>query len=182
MPGEIITARNCYILIILVSFLFPLAIQVILIRFFGLYREKAIRQKGPVAAALFGLLPLGGLFLAWLFVFFIRNTAAIFWSGFYLFAVYLLMAYVYFHVFNMSETARRIRILTYGHRQGKVVKQKLIQDYTRNKMVEIRVARLLALRELQQRDFSYLIGRGILLIPARGVFAFRRLLFPKRIK
>lgn len=178
MPREITTALNCYILLVLFSFLFPFSIQVVLVRFLGLYREQALRQKGPVAAALIGLLPLGGLFLVWLLAFSVRGAAAIFWSGFYLFAVYLLMAYVYFHVFNMSETARRIRILAQGHRSGKVVKDEMVQNYTPGQMIDLRVERLKALGEISLRDGRYLPGRMRLLPAARMVFFLRRFIFP----
>ena len=178
MAGEMTTVRNCYILLVLISFLFPFAIQVVLVRFLGLYREKSLRQKGPAAAALIGLLPLAGLFLVWLLVFSVRNAAVIFWSGFYLFAVYLLMAYVYFHVFNMSETARRIRILAQGHRSGKVVKDEMVQNYTPGQMIDLRVERLEALGEISLRDGRYLPSRMRLLPAARLVFFLRRVIFP----
>ena len=178
MPGEITTVRNCYILLVLASFFIPCAIQVILVRFLGLYREKALRQKGPVAAAFIGLLPLVGLFLLWLLAFSVRDAAAIFWSGFYLVAVYLLMTYVYFHVFNMSETARRIRILAQGHRSGKVVKDEMVQDYSPEQMIDLRVERLEALGEISLRDGRYLPSRMRLLPAARMVFFLRRFIFP----
>jgi len=178
MPGEMTAVRNFFILLILLSFLIPFAIQAILVRFLGLYREKALRQKGPAAATLVGLLPLGGLFLAWLLVFSVRSAAEIFWSGFYLSGVYLLIAYVYFHVFNMSETARRIRILAQSHREGKVVKDEMIQDYSPEQMIDLRVERLEALGEISLREGRYLPGRMRLLPAAKLVFFLRRVIFP----
>lgn len=178
MPEEMTAVRACYLALVLASFFIPFATQIILVRFLGLYRENTIRQRGPAAAALVGLLPVGGLFLVWLLAFSIRSLGGIFRAGFYLFAVYLLMAYVYFHVFNMSETARRIRILAHGHREGKVVKEELTQNYTRKEMVEIRIARLLALGEITRRGDRYASRGNLLLLPARAVFGFRRLLFP----
>ncbi len=176
MPEPMAAGRACYLALVAFSFLVPFAVQVLLVRFLGLFREKTIRQRGPVTAAMIGLLPVGGLFLAWLLTFSVRTTGGILWSGFYLLSVYLLSAYVYFHVFNMSETARRIRILAHGHRDGKVIKEELTQNYTPGEMVEIRIARLAALGEIERRGDRYISGRNCLLLPARAVFAFRRLL------
>ncbi len=167
--------------------LFPLLIAAAVIPFFvhlvissllGLYREKDFRQKGAVAAVLIGLAPLA-------LVFVVLGSGGQegsnrFWAGIYLLGVYLLFGYVYFHIFNMSETARRIRILSRGHRDGKVIKDELNRDYTRREMVETRIARLLALGEIRRRDSRYVGGRMFLLWPARAVFGFRRLLFPER--
>ncbi len=178
MPTPSTNARILYLLLVLASWFFPFAIQVILVRFFGLYREKALRQKGPAAATLIGILPVGGVFLAWLLVFPVRSTGAIFWSGFYLFSVYLLAAYVYFHIFNMSETARRIRILAHGHRAGEVAKDEMIQSYTSEQMISLRVDRLVALEEIARRDGRYIPGRMRLLPAAKLVFFLRRIIFP----
>ena len=178
MPEGMTAARVCYLALLLFSSLVPFAVQAVLVRFLGLYRGNTIRQRGPAAAALIGLLPVGGLFLAWALVFSAGPAGEIFWSGFYLVAVYLLAAYVYFHVFNMSETARRIRILAHGHRDGKVIREELTQNYTREEMVEIRIARLEALGEIRRREDRYVSGSNCLLLPALAVFGFRRLLFP----
>ncbi|MFH1039191.1 MAG: hypothetical protein V1789_11055 [PVC group bacterium] len=178
MLAPLTTARTCYILLVLFSFFIPFAVQIILVRFLGLYREKALRQKGPVAATMAGLLPVGVLFLAWLLVFSVRPFSAIFWSGFYLFSVYLLAAYVYFHIFNMSETARRIRILAQGHRAGAVVKDEMSQNYSPEQMIDLRVERLLALNEIALRGERYFPARGRLVKAAELVFFLRRIIFP----
>ncbi len=178
MPETPTTAGCAYLCLVLASWFLPFTIQVVLVRFLGLYREQALRQKGPVAAALIGLLPLGAAFLVWRAAFSIGGSGAIFWPGFYLVTVYLLMGYVYFHVFNMSETARRIRILAHSHRAGAVVKEEMIQSYTAEGMVDLRVKRLSALGEIVLRDGRYRPGRMRLLPAAQLVFFLRRIIFP----
>ncbi len=178
MEDALTTARTAYLLLVLISFFIPFAAQVVLVRFLGLYRRKPLRQKGPLVAALVGLLPVGGAFLAWLIFFSVLQPAAVFWAGFYLFSVYLLLAYVYFHIFNMSETARRIRILAQSHQAGLVVKDEMVQSYTAEQMIALRVDRLLALNEINLKDERYLPARGSLLPAAKMVFFFRRIIFP----
>ena len=175
--GERFFPAGAYCILVAFSIFLPIVIHLVISRRLVLYRAKALRQKGAIMSIIAGVLPLAGLFI-------VLETAmggknGLFWRSFYLLGVYFLFGYVYFHVFNMSETARRIRILAHGHREGKVVKEELTQNYTRKQMVEIRIARLLALGELHRRNSNFIIGRGLLLMPARAVFAFRRTIFPK---
>ncbi len=179
MPGtgDIISARFFPILIAAAATI-PFFVHLVISSLLGLYREQDFRQKGAVTAVLIGLIPLA-------LVFFLlggggQEGSNRFWMGFYLLGVYLLFGYVYFHIFNMSETARRIRILSHSHRQGKVIKGELTRNYTRREMVEIRISRLLALGEIRRQGSRYVSGRMLLLWPARAVFGFRHLLFPDR--
>lgn len=60
----------------------------------------------------------------------------------YALIVYNCMLYAYFHFFNMSETARRIRILLHLRESGNLTKQQLIAFYSPENMVEARLRRL----------------------------------------
>ena len=98
MTTPLSTARVLFLLLILVSVFFPFLIQIVVVRVMGRYREKAYRQKGSISSIIIGLIPTGCLYLLWLSVIKDPKLSGIFWSGFYVLAVYLLFAYVYFHL------------------------------------------------------------------------------------
>lgn len=163
------------------SLLVPFLIHLIMVRYLGLFRDKPLRQKGAIISCLLGYLPIGFLFSLWAYYHRWYPGAGLAWSGFFIFSVYTLLAYVYFHIFNMSETARRIRILAESRQRGKVTRTEIVREYTCERMVKIRLDRLVALRELRLKNGRYTMGRGRLLFPARIVFGFRRILFPRKI-
>ena len=172
------TEQISFLLLVLFSFFVPFLVQLIIVRGLGRYKEKSLRQKGAIISILIGFFPIGLLFIIWFLLFATWGWMDFIWSGFYLFLVYLLLAYVYFHIFNMSETARRIRILAEGHQVGRIVKDEMIQNYPEEQMIAIRIDRLIALEEIKLEGERHLVDRGQLLIPARLVFAFRKILFP----
>ena len=51
-------------------------------------------------------------------------------------------AYAYFHFFNMSETARRIRIILEIRQDGPVAVQDLLKRYSPRDMLSVRLQRL----------------------------------------
>lgn len=94
----------------------------------------------------------------------------------YLFLIYGLSAYSYFHIFNMSRTARRIEILGKIGREG-IEKQELIKSLNTQDMLSGRLSRLVALNQLEERQGRYILKGRMLLLPAKIAFALRRLLF-----
>jgi len=60
----------------------------------------------------------------------------------YALIVYHSVLYAYFHLFNMSETARRIRMLLQLREFGSLTKQQLCDLYSPQNMVEARLNRL----------------------------------------
>ncbi len=67
-------------------------------------------------------------------------------DGLYVLIVSLSFAHVYFHIFNMSESARRIRILTGAYEAQRENRPwEIREDYTPEKMIEERIARLKAM-------------------------------------
>ena len=88
-----------------------------------------------------------------------------------------LLAHIYFHIFNMSETARRIRLLI-EIKEGS--ETPLAETYTPENMISIRLARL---RELKQADWvegRYFARNSWLLWTALAIHSHERLLFPAR--
>jgi len=145
----------------------------------GLFREKARRQKGAIAAILAGYFPALGGFTVWIIN--CQEEDSLLMTLGVLLLVYSSFAYAYFHLFNMSETARRIHILSQGGENGFLGKEGVEKNYTGEQMVQIRLERLVALRELTLQQNLYYPGRMLLLLPARIVFGCRSVIFPSRL-
>lgn len=153
-------------IIILILFT-PFLAHLFLVRVCGLFNQSFRSQKGVIAGFLLGFIFQGSISLLW---------QGISWGTTYLFLVYTLAGYVYFHVFNMSETARRIKILSKIGKTG-ARKEELAGAYTCRDMVLNRLKRLASTGELRFFEGRYVLGRGMLLFPARIVFYFRGMLF-----
>lgn len=69
----------------------------------------------------------------------------------YVAVVYACIAYSYFHLFNMSETARRIRILRELHAAGSLTAEEISRLYSGASVLEARFHRLLATGQLEAR-------------------------------
>ena len=83
----------------------------------------------------------------------------------YVAVVYACIAYSYFHLFNMSETARRIRILRELHAAGSLTAEEISRSYSGASVLEARFDRLLATGQLQVRADRF-VGAGRLLYMA----------------
>jgi len=130
--------------------------------FFRNYRRWL--GAGLIISFIFGLVVLGA---------FVRRPS---WLGVYYFLAYSLAAYIYFHIFNMSRTARRVQILIKIGRQG-MAKEELTKSIDGEDMVLSRLHRLTAWNQLEASDGRYIIKGRMLLFPAKIVFALRRILF-----
>ncbi len=75
--------------------------------------------------------------------------------------VYACVAYSYFHLFNMSETARRIRILSEVYLAGSLDASQLSRLYDGAAVLGMRLDRLVATRQLARRADRFVnVGRG----------------------
>jgi len=90
--------------------------------------------------------------------------------------VYLSIAYSYFHLFNMSETARRIRILRELHTAGALRADQITALYGGDAVVSVRLDRLVGTGQLALRDGRYVMAGRLLYAAARVVHAWRVLL------
>lgn len=88
----------------------------------------------------------------------------------------LLLCHLYFHVFNMSETARRIRILLEVH-DGKTPTASLAGL---NSQIQIRVQRLVALKQMENKGELFFVKKRILYFAAIIVLWKELVLFPHR--
>lgn len=86
------------------------------------------------------------------------------------------IAYCYFHLFNMSETARRIRILTSCY-LGKPIDE---HHYSLEAMIDVRIERLIMVDSLRIDGECHRPVSGPLLAAAAVLDWWRGLLFPGR--
>lgn len=135
----------------------------------------------PSQATAFKSSLLGYLPVVWLLWFFIFRKAPDFMDHsadyVYCFIVYSTIAYTYFHFFNMSETARRIRILYEIYSVGSLSSQDITALYKSHDLVNIRLERLLALKQLKLINGFYLIDRKTIYYAAVLISVWRKLLY-----
>lgn len=94
----------------------------------------------------------------------------------YCLVVYSSLAYTYFHFFNMSETARRIRILCEIETAGSVSIAELTALYKTTDVVTIRLSRLVALHQLREEGGYYSIRGRTLYWAGWAILLWRRIL------
>lgn len=97
-------------------------------------------------------------------------------AAFYCFVVYSSFSYAYFHLFNMSETARRIRIINEIHRAGAMRYEQLTAMYRSRDIIELRLNRLVAMKELRLHDGCYAMNGRLLYLAALFISRWRRLI------
>lgn len=87
----------------------------------------------------------------------------------------LSLGHVYFHFFNMGETARRIRLLT------KLATKQTWTDgsYDETQMIRTRLQRLVDLRQIDFDGFRYSTRPTLLRWAARNIASYREILFPR---
>jgi len=91
---------------------------------------------------------------------------------FYLLLVYNSLGYVYFHLFNMSDTARRIKLLILIA-QGKLQNIEEIEaDYSPRAMLKTRIERLLGMKQIEAVEDGRLVIKGSLLLNASQIINF----------
>lgn len=94
---------------------------------------------------------------------------------------YCALGYCYFHFVNLSETARRIRILRelYDAREGLSIDQ-ILQHYNALEIVKKRIDRLINAGQVVIKNNKYYIGNPIMLFIAKSITAMKLILFGRK--
>lgn len=95
---------------------------------------------------------------------------------FYSLIVFNALGYSYFHVFNMSETARRVRLLIELAASGPIGKEGLFSIYSEQAMFDVRIVRLKSLGQIKEINGRYVLGHRFLYIAAQIVNLWARAL------
>jgi hypothetical protein len=123
----------------------------------------------------FGNIPMG--LMLWFAVFrgMTNSPSDLFWAGVYSLLLYNASGHVYFHLFNMTETALRVRILREFSVEP-LTRDGLVQRYGRQAFVEVRLRRLLALGQIRCQGDRYFLQPNWLYVVVWGSQVWRRLL------
>jgi hypothetical protein len=89
------------------------------------------------------------------------------------------LAYSYFHFFNTSETARRIRILHEIASHGTLTESEIRGIYKGEDIVDTRLTRLLALKQLSYDGERYYLKGRVLYYSAISIALWRKVLETK---
>jgi hypothetical protein len=140
---------------------------------------RMLRRFSPqvvvIKAVIIGYLPTS--LLLWGLVF--RNVvcfSALVTPAVYCFIVYTSFAYVYFHFFNTSETARRVRILYEIYRSGYLTLGDIIGLYKTVDVISLRLERLMAMNQLKAVDGYYELSGRTLYYVALAISLWRSML------
>lgn len=135
-----------------------LAIHAVVSRLF----RKLAPQLAAVLSIGFAQFPL--IFLLWWKV--LKNVhfsgLESFAAVFYSITVFLSLGYLYFHIFNTSETARRIRILYEIKTSGHLSKENIIALYKIDDIIEMRLKRLVETKQLAFNGKTYRLDQRLL--------------------
>ncbi len=147
------------ILLLIFSQVFLVLLHVIILRIMRNKKAKFSPLLITVKCALFGNIPL--LIALWfLLAMAHKDSTQIVTAVLYSLTAYNGMAYSYYHLFNMSETARRIRILYELKLSGGSKYENISNKYGTENMLDIRLKRLENMRQI-----SNLQGRFVLKSP-----------------
>lgn len=94
----------------------------------------------------------------------------------YSFIVFNCLNYSYFHFFNMSETARRIKILLEIKTKNAISEEELQESYRYEEMIPRRLERLIAMKQVFQKDEKYYLKGKMLFICAIIIYEWRKIL------
>jgi hypothetical protein len=94
---------------------------------------------------------------------------------------YIALSYCYFHFINLGQTARRIRILRefYDAPNG-LSCEELLMFYNSKEIIERRIERLLAGKQIIIKNDKYYIGNSFMLLAARLLVVLKIVLLGKK--
>ncbi len=170
--------RELFLIFLLLLTLTPLVLAsalAVIMRLPMVRKRRIPGQVMVVSCALLGNIPFGGA----AYVIYLQRLSSTeeFISGIiYFLLVYNAIAYSFFHVFNMSETARRIKILSEIRAAGSLEVEGLRSCYSNREMLSNRIERLLASGQIEKEDTRYVLASPLLYYAARAVSLWGRLL------
>ncbi len=163
--------------LIMLGFLMVSPIYMLLVHSIFARQSRALSPQMTCIISLLASYPPLLLILAWIFMTgkfgqpgeFVRAWA-------YFMLVYTCIGYSYFHVFNLSETARRVRLLHEILKAGSISSEKLFSLYQTADIVNVRLKRLENMGQLHVLDGKYQIKGRALLFAAQMIMVWRTLL------
>lgn len=155
------------IILLAISPFLILILHALVSRYFSRYKPLVSRQVVCALCILAGNMP-----MVLLFWYFVISSMTNIWTEtaptiFYVIIVYNALGYSYFHMFNMSETARRIRILYELYKTGGLNTSALVKLYGVDNVLSVRVDRLISTGQIKKVDGRYILDGRLLYYSAK---------------
>ncbi|MBK6647401.1 MAG: hypothetical protein IPG44_16910 [Anaerolineales bacterium] len=145
---------NFSLLLLLISPALILALHIITSRTARYFNQPVSAQKLALVCILLGNLPLG--LLEWFLVLRYLDLAGQLWGAVYCILTYNAIGHVYFHLFNMTETSIRVRLLREIDAQGQTINE-VIDRYNPSNSVGVRLQRLQDIGVVKQAGDRYFL-------------------------
>jgi hypothetical protein len=94
----------------------------------------------------------------------------------YVLLTYNGFGFCYFHFFNATETSLHVHIMMEILAAGSIPSEKLTRRYSAKEMIGVRIERMIALGQLQERDGYFVLNDRTLLLVGKIFDAWRRVL------
>jgi hypothetical protein len=165
-----------YLVLLASTPLLMFVLQMGAVRISMLFRSKVSSQLTVIICSLIGYIFMGAAIWLVYFRHVIATPYEFVWAGIYGLVVYNALAYGYFHIFNMSETSRRIRILYEIYASKQINASEIASLYNTKHMLNERLERLLSTKQIKQSGNRYLLDHRLLYYAARVVAWWGRIL------
>ena len=95
--------------------------------------------------------------------------------------LYAGLSYCYFHFANLGQSSIRIRIYSEIAKESDGVGiLHILTDYDENRLIQMRLQRLIESGDIKEKDGSYFIGRARLVLIAKLIFAAKRFILGRK--
>lgn len=166
---EAITSFDSFIILLALTPVWMLALHAALGRILRIVAPAIGPQMTVVICAVIGIFPMAtGLWYFYLSELAGRTHELLF-GAVYGVIIYTALVYVYFHLFNMSETARRIKILSLLYRDGSTEMGRVGSGYGAGEMLDARLERLISTGQIREAGGRYIPAGKVLYLAARAV-------------
>ena len=150
-------------------------LQMLFSRIFAIYRPNTSNHIIFTICVLVGYIPMG-ISIWEVFLKYLATPIELVTAGIHALIIYNALSYSYFHIFNMSETARRIRILNEIDKAKQLKASDVAFIYNADDMLKVRLERLMAMHQIKKIGDRYLLDQNLLYIVAKIVADCRNLL------
>ncbi len=163
-----------FLILLVASPVIVFALHIAAVRVLRKFRPDAAPLPVAILTCFAGLVPTA--VLLWYFHLRFLEAGELTWPIVYALVVYACLAFCYFILFTMSETARRIHILRKLCERGPVPAAELEAEYDAKDMLSVRLGRMVALRQLSFKEGRFFLSARLMWCVARLIFAWALLI------
>jgi len=168
------SALKFYILLLFTPLLL-LCLLVLVMRIVASFRRSVSSQVIVLACAVFGNIPFGVMAYI-LYLGRVPSKEEMITGTIFFLLTYNALAYSTFHIFNMSDTARRIKILNMIKASGTLRVSDLRSSYGSGEMLANRIERLLSSGQIRKSGSGYVLNSHFLYYAARTINLWAKVL------